>query len=201
MKTKLAVALAGGAALMVALTACEGDDGSEETEAWARQVCSESQRQVTKIRSASAAITEASEGDETPKEVQEVDSTAFQDISEAYAALADTVRKAGEPPVEDGATLRRDAVRELNSISDAYGELKETIDGLDTSDQAEFAEGLTGIAERLRQLGESGDEALSELQQGELGEAMAQQPGCQSATASPNEDGQNAGGQNEDGGN
>jgi hypothetical protein len=184
-KTKLAVGFA--LSLTLALSACTGggDDGGEETEAWAREVCGQVGPQVQKIRDASAAITEASEGDETPKEVQEADSAAFKDISDAYAALAETVQQAGVPPVDNGERLRRDAVEELNDISDSYAELQDTIDGLDTSDQAEFAEGLTDIADRLSELGASGDEALRELQDGELGEAMAQERGCQSPTAQP----------------
>jgi hypothetical protein len=191
-KTKLAVARRGCAALTfalslsLALSACSGggDDGGEETEAWAQRVCGDMRPQVERIQSANAAITEASEGDESPKEVQEADSAAFADVSDAYAALAQTVERAGDPPAENGPRLRRDAVAELNDISDAYGELQETIDGLDTSDRAAFAEGLAGIAERLSELGQSGDDALSQLQEGELGEAMAQQRGCQSLSAS-----------------
>jgi hypothetical protein len=179
-KSKLGIALAGCAALTVTLSGCGNDDNSEETEAWARQVCDQLQPQVEKIQDASAAITEASEGDKSPEQVQEADSAAFGDISDAYAALASTVQDAGEPPVEEGARLRREAVNELTDISDSYGELQDTIDGLDTSDRSEFADGLTGIADRLAELGESGDEALSELQSGDLGEAMAEQPDCQS---------------------
>ncbi len=185
MKRKLGVALAGCAALTLTLSGCGGDDNGEETEAWARRVCGELQPQVEKIQDASAAITEASEGDKSPEEVQEADSAAFGDISDAYAALATAVQDAGEPPVDDGARLRREAVAELTDISESYGELQETIDGLDTSDRSEFADGLTGIADRLAELGESGDEALSELQSGELGEAMAEQPGCQSPSPEP----------------
>ncbi|MGP3966414.1 small secreted protein [Streptomyces sp. 6N223] len=174
--------------LSLSLAACGGgDDGSDETEAWARQVCNEMRPHVKRIQSANAAITEASESDAAPKELQQADSTAFQDVSEAYTALAETVQRAGDPPVEDGPRLRRNAVTELNDISDSYTDLKDTIDGLETSDRAAFAEGLGGIAERLGQLSESSDRALHDLQEGELGEAMAQQPGCQSlsATAQP----------------
>lgn len=184
MNKKLAVVLSGCAVLSLTLTACGGDSG-QETDDWARSVCDEVQPQVRKIQDANLAIAEASEGDRSADEVREADAAAFQDISEAYAALASAVDEAGDPPVEDGEQLREDAVSELNGISDAYDGLRETIEELDSSDQGEFAEGLKGIAEQLEQLGQSGDDALSELQSGELGEAMARQEGCQSPGATP----------------
>jgi hypothetical protein len=172
--------------MVLTLSACGGgDDNGEETEAWARRVCNELQPEVERIQSAGEAITEASEGEQSPRQVQEADSAAFQDISEAYRNLAATVDDAGDPPVDEGPRLRRQAVAELTSLSRSYGELQDTIDGLNTSDQAEFAEGLTGIADQLAELGESGDEALGELQSGELGEAMAGQRGCQASSATP----------------
>ncbi|MGP4110421.1 small secreted protein [Streptomyces sp. 4N509B] len=185
MKTKLSVASV-GCGVLLALTACGGgDDGGEEREAWAREICAQLQPQVERIQSASAAITEVSEGDAPPREIKETDSTAFQEISEAYGALATVVQRAGDPPVENGPALRRDAVEELNGISDSYAELKDTMDGLETSDRAAFAEGLSGIAEQLGDLSESGNDALTALEEGELGEAMAEQRGCQSPPAQP----------------
>jgi hypothetical protein len=181
---KLAVTLSGCATLVaLTLSACGGDDG-DETDEWARNVCEQLQPQVERIEAANAAITEASEGNRSPEEVQEADSTAFQDVSDAYAALADAVDQAGDPPVDNGAELRENAVGALRGLSDSYAELKQSIDELDTSDQGEFAEGLRGIADQLQELGQSGDEALSELQTGELQEAMDRQEGCRSPSAS-----------------
>ncbi|WP_059010593.1 hypothetical protein [Streptomyces specialis] len=184
MNKKLAVTLSGCATLVaLTLSACGGDSG-DDTDEWARNVCEQLQPQVERIEAANAAITEASEGNRSPEEVQEADSTAFQDVSDAYAALADAVDQAGDPPVDNGAELRENAVGALRGLSDSYAELKQDIDGLDTSDQGEFAEGLRGIADQLQELGQSGDEALSELQTGELQEAMGRQEGCRSPSAS-----------------
>ncbi|WP_326598292.1 small secreted protein [Streptomyces sp. NBC_01803] len=192
MNKKLAVTLSGCATLVVlTLSAC-GGDGGDDTDEWARNVCEQLQPQVERIEAANAAITEASEGNRSAEEVREADSTAFQDVSDAYAALADAVDEAGDPPVDNGTELRENAVTALRGLSDSYAELKESIDGLDTSDQGDFAEGLRDIAEQLQALGQSGDEALSELQSGELGEAMSRQEGCRgpsaSASASPEEE-------------
>ncbi|TDC79399.1 small secreted protein [Streptomyces hainanensis] len=175
---KLALVLTSSAALMVTLSAC-GDDSGAQTDEWAKNVCDEVQPQVSQIQAANAAITDASAGDRAPADVQAADSAAFQDISAAYASLADAVDAAGDPPVDEGAQLRQDAVSELRAISESYAALQETVDGLDTSDQAAFADGLQGVAGQLQELGQSGDEALNELQSGELGQAMARQEGCQ----------------------
>ncbi|SOD63182.1 hypothetical protein SAMN06297387_109125 [Streptomyces zhaozhouensis] len=180
---KLPVALSGCAAVVLTLTACGGDDG-EKADEWAQSVCDQVQPQVERIQQANTAIAEASDGSRSPEEVQEADSEAFQHISDAYGALADAVDSAGDPPVDDGERLREEAVTELRGISDSYGQLRETIDGLDTSDQGAFAEGLQDIAGQLQELGESGDEALNELQSSDVGEAMARQDGCQSPPAS-----------------
>ncbi|MCF6522585.1 small secreted protein [Streptomyces sp. JJ36] len=177
MNKKLAAALAGGAALALALTGC-GDDKGKETEAWAKDVCQDVKPQVRKIQQANESINQASEEKQSPKEVQKADSAAFQDISEAYKALAKAVDAAGDPPVDDGATLRKNAVKELNGLSTEYGELKKTVDEMDTGDQSKFADGLQDLAERLGKLGKSGDKSLQKLQSGELGAAMAEQPGC-----------------------
>ncbi|MFD7510209.1 small secreted protein [Streptomyces sp. NPDC059853] len=191
-----AVRWSGGAALALALTltGC-GSDDSAKTDEWAKAVCDRMQPEVEKIRSASASITEASEGGKPAAEVQQADSAAFQEISDAYASLATIVNDAGDPPVDNGAQLRQDAVGELNSISESYAGLKTSVDELNPDDVSAFSDGLKDIAGQLSTLGQSGDEALSELQSGELGQAMAKQEGCQSAPAGgpgggdPEEDG------------
>ncbi|WP_431783910.1 small secreted protein [Streptomyces chumphonensis] len=185
MNRKLALVLSTGAVLAMTMTGC-GDDTDAETRAWAEKVCGEVEPQVEKIQNANETIAEASEADASSAEVQEADSAAFQQLSEAYGSLADAIDEAGDPPVEDGAELRENAVGELDDISTAYADLKKRIDGLDTEDQSAFADGLAGIAEELQQLGRSGDEALSTLQSGELGQAISEQEGCQRpVTASP----------------
>ncbi|KPC88036.1 small secreted protein, partial [Streptomyces sp. NRRL F-6602] len=78
-----------------------------------------------------------------------------------------------------------DAVKELNGISTAYGDLKKQVDDLDTGDQGEFADGLKDIAGELSKISKSGNEALEKLQSGEVGEAMKNQESCKSSTTSP----------------
>jgi hypothetical protein len=177
---KLAAALSGGAALLLTLTGC-GDDGAK-TNAWAERDCGHVKPQVRKIRSANSSITQVSQSQKSPEDVQKADAEAFQNISEAYDALADAIDKAGVPPVDDGEKLQKDAVRELRRLAGRYDEITKTVKSLDTEDQAKFASGLKGVAEDVKKFGKNGDEALQKLQSGELREAMAKQPGCQKSS-------------------
>jgi hypothetical protein len=187
--------------LVLTLTACGGDDSAERTEEWAKNVCDQVQPQVARIQAANEAIAQASESEGEPAEVQAVYSSSYEELSGAFESLADAVDGAGDPPVSEGEELRTDAVAELNGLSESYEELKTASDELDTSDRAKFAEGLRGMVGQLEALGQSGDEALAELQSGELGEAMARQKGCQSPAPTPGGDGGEDGGEEgEDGG-
>lgn len=187
---KLVAALSGGAALVVALTGCGGGGGESDKKAndWAKTVCDEVQPQLKKIQSANASIQAASD-EQDSKKLQQTDSKAFKDISEAYTALGKAVQDAGPPPVDNGEKIQKQAVKELNSTSQAYKDLQTAVDKLDTSDKAKFAAGLNDIADQLNKLSSSGDQALKKLQEGKVGKAMAKQPGCQkpkgTSTASP----------------
>ncbi|MFZ4135262.1 MULTISPECIES: small secreted protein [Streptomyces] len=184
MNKKLAAALSGGAVLAMALTGC-GDDKEEKLDAWAKQVCDDVQPQAKKISDANAAIQEQTSDNSSPEDVQKTDSKAFGDMSAAYKAIGSAVNKAGAPPVDDGEKTKNDAVKELNGISTAYGDLKKQVDALDTGDQGEFADGLKDIAGELSKISKSGNEALEKLQSGEVGEAMKNQESCKSSTTSP----------------
>ncbi|GAA2538205.1 hypothetical protein GCM10010398_25980 [Streptomyces fimbriatus] len=184
MNKKLAAALSGGAVLVLALTGCGSDDGNEKLDAWAKEVCDAVQPQARKIESANAAIQKETSDNSTPEEVQKADSKAFQDMSEAYKAIGAAVSGAGAPDVEDGEKKLSNAVKELNGISASYASLKKQVDGLDTDDQAKFADGLKDIATELDKLSKSGNDALNDLEEGEVGEAMARQASCKTATAS-----------------
>ncbi|MFC5854972.1 small secreted protein [Streptomyces chlorus] len=180
---KLAAALSGGAVLVLALTGCGGDNNNnEKLNSWADQVCGAVQPQAKKIQAANAAIQKETSDNSTPEEVQKTDSKAFQDMSDAYKAIGAAVTKAGAPDVENGEKKQTDAVKELNSISASYASLKKQVDGLGTDDQAKFADGLKGIATELDKLSKSGNDALKTLEEGEVGEAMARQASCKTAT-------------------
>ncbi|MEU6662586.1 small secreted protein [Streptomyces sp. NPDC046821] len=182
---KLAAALSGGAVLVLALSGCSSDNGNEKLNSWAKSVCDAVQPQAKKIEDANAAIQKETSDNSKPADVQSTDSQAFQDMSDAYKAIGAAVNKAGAPAVSGGAKKQKDAVKELNDISGSYADLKKQVDKLDTKDQAKFADGLKGIATQLDKLSQSGSDALKKLEEGEVGKAMAKQPTCKSASASP----------------
>ncbi|MEV7103275.1 small secreted protein [Streptomyces atroolivaceus] len=184
MNKKLAAALSGGAVLVLTLSGCSDDDSDNKVNDWAKKVCDQVQPQLQKIANANAAIQQQTADNSKPADVQKTDSAAFQQISQAYKALGAAVQSAGAPPVDGGETTQKEAVKELNASSVAYANLKTKVDGLDTKDQAKFADGLKGIADELNKISTSGDQALKKLQSGEVGAAMAKQKGCQKPTAS-----------------
>ncbi|MEU9202405.1 small secreted protein [Streptomyces sp. NPDC048332] len=183
MNKKLAAALSGGAVLVLTLSGCS-DDSDDKVNDWAKKVCDQVQPQLQKIANANASIQQQTADNSKPADVQETDSAAFQQISQAYKALGTAVDSAGPPPVDDGETTQKEAVKELNASSVAYANLQKKVDALNTKDQAEFADGLKGIADELNKISTNGDQALKKLQSGEVGEAMAKQKGCQKPTAS-----------------
>ncbi|MFE1286281.1 small secreted protein [Streptomyces sp. NPDC058751] len=184
---KLAAALSGGAVLVLALSGCGSseDSGNDKLDSWAKQVCDAVKPQAQKIEEANAAIQKQTSDNSTPEAVQKTDAQAFQDMSDAYKAIGAAVDNVGPPDVEDGKTKQANAVKELNDISASYAALKTQVAKLDTKDQAKFAEGLKGIATQLGKLSQSGNDALKKLEEGEVGQAMAQQQSCKSAAGSP----------------
>ncbi|MFF3505298.1 small secreted protein [Streptomyces sp. NPDC003247] len=184
---KLAAALSGGAVLVLALSGCSSsdDDGNKELDAWAKKVCDALPAQDAKVDAANEAIKQAATDNNAPANVQKTDSQAFQDMSDAYKALAQAVQKAGTPPgVEDGKKKQQAAVTALNDLSASYADLKTQVDALDTKDQAKFADGLQDIATDLGALSQSGNTALKNLEQGDVKTAMAQQASCKKVAAS-----------------
>ncbi|GAA3801393.1 hypothetical protein GCM10022403_039610 [Streptomyces coacervatus] len=186
MNKKLAAALSGGAVLVLALSACTSDNkGNDKLDAWAKQVCDAVQPQAKKIEAANAAIQKETSDNSTPDQVRKTDAQAFQDMSDAYKAIGDAVQKAGAPDVDSGAKKQTDAVKELDGIAASYASLKKQVDGLNVKDQAKFADGLKGIATSLDKLSTSGNDALKNLEEGDVGKAMAKQASCKSASAAP----------------
>ncbi|WP_329365822.1 small secreted protein [Streptomyces sp. NBC_01483] len=186
MNKKLAAALSGGAVLVLALSACSSGSSTKDDklDPWAKQVCDAVQPQVQKIAAANTAIQKETTDQSAPADVQKADSKGFQDISDAYKAMAAAIEKAGPPDVDSGKTKQENAVKELNALSASYADLGKQSDVLNTKDQAKFADGLDGVAKQLEKLSKTGTDALKELEAGDVGKAMARQVSCKSASAS-----------------
>jgi Tfp pilus assembly protein PilP len=114
---KLVAALSGGAVLVLALSGCSSDDTNDKLNSWAKQVCDDVQPQIKKIAAANASIQKETSDDSAPEDVQRADSQGFQDISDAYKAMATAIQTAGAPDVEDGEKKQKAAVAELNQLS------------------------------------------------------------------------------------
>ena len=184
MNKKLAAALSGGAVLVLALSACSSGSSTKDDklDPWAKQVCDAVQPQVQKIAAANTAIQKETTDQSAPADVQKADSKGFQDISDAYKAMAAAIEKAGPPDVDSGKTKQENAVKELNALSASYADLGKQSDVLNTKDQAKFADGLDGVAKQLEKLSKTGTDALKELEAGDVGKAMAKQASCKSAS-------------------
>ncbi len=179
---KLAAALSGGAVLVLALSGCSDDEGNKVDD-WAKTFCDQAKPQIQKRADAHQIIISTA-ADSKPAEIQAADSKAFQDIANADRALAKAVESAGAPPVDNGEKIKQDAIKELNETAVAYEGLKKQVDALDPSNQQKFADGLQNVANGLTKIEKMDQNALAKLEEGELGEAMAKQPGCQKPTAS-----------------
>ncbi|MFD5105005.1 small secreted protein [Streptomyces cinereoruber] len=182
MNKKLAAALSGGAVLVLALSGCSGDEGNKVDD-WAKTFCDQAKPQIQKRADAHQIIISTA-ADSKPAEIQAADSKAFQDIADADRALAKAVESVGAPPVENGEKIKQDAVKELNETAVAYEGLKKQVDALDPSNQQKFADGLQNVANGLTKIEKMDQQALAKLEEGDLGKAMAKQPGCQKPTVS-----------------
>lgn len=188
MNKKLTAALSGGAVLLLALTGCTSDEGNPELDAWAKKVCDAVPAQNAKISAAYVAITKAAKDTtSTPKELQQADSEAFQDLADGYKARASLISNAGAPPgVKDGAKVQQDVVKKLTALSAAYGDLKKRVDGLDTKNQAKFASGLKDVSAEMKQVEtqrKSAVDALKTLESGDTKKALTSQEGCKQAAS------------------
>ncbi|MGW6459202.1 small secreted protein [Streptomyces sp. NPDC055078] len=184
MNKKLAVALSGGAVLVLALSGCSSDEDKFTVDDWAKKYCDQAQPQIKKQAGAEQLI-RSTASDGKPADIQAADSKAFQDLSDVNKSLAAAFRAAGTPPVDNGEQLVKDAAVELDVNSTSYIDLKKQVDALDAQNQQKFADGLQPVADGLAKI-EQNQSARNKLRTGETGNAMAKQPGCKpAASASP----------------
>ncbi|MEV7276851.1 small secreted protein [Streptomyces sp. NPDC093111] len=183
MNKNLAATLSGCAVLVLALSGCSDDKGDKVND-WAKTFCDQAQPQIQKRADANQLIISTA-ADSKPVTIKAADSKAFADIAAADRALAKAVESAGAPPVDNGEKIQQDAIKELNATAVAYEGLKKQVDSLDTANQQKFADGLKVVSENLGKIQNMDQDAVAKLQAGELGQAMAKQPGCQTPSVSP----------------
>ncbi|MER5771161.1 small secreted protein [Streptomyces sp. NPDC001985] len=176
MKKKLAVALSGGAVLVLALSGCSGDEDTFTVDDWAKKYCDAAKPQIKKEADAEQLI-RATASDGKPGDIQTADSKAFQDLSDVYKGYAAAFRSAGTTPAEGGEQLVKNAAAEYDANAASYLDLKKQVDELDVDDQQKFADGLQPVADGLAKI-EQNKNAREKLLASETGKAMLKQPGC-----------------------
>ena len=182
MVTKKWLRLAAPAALLaLGVTACSSGNGAK-LDAWAKTVCGGLQDPVQQSNTA-LADTGAVKTGETPKALQTRLTADFGSLATANTRIAQAVQQAGAPATDNGAQTQADAVTELNQAAGGYTKVQQTVQSLPSGDQAKFAAGLKGVSDQVQQLAELSTAALQKLQTGEMGTALAKQPGCKSVSA------------------
>jgi hypothetical protein len=178
---RLAVALSGGAVLVLALSGCSSDD-EPTVDDWAKKYCDQAKPQIQKQADVEELIRQTA-SDGKPADIQAADSKAFQDLSDVNKAFAAAFRSAGDTPIEADRPLVDATAAELDANSLAYLELKKQVDALDVNNQQKFADGLKPVVDGLAKI-EQNQAAWNKLRASETGRAMAKQPGCQPVSPS-----------------
>ncbi|MFC1410756.1 small secreted protein [Streptacidiphilus sp. N1-12] len=182
MVTKIWLRLAAPAALVaLGVTGC-GSGNGPAVEAWAKSVCQGMQSPVQQANAA-LADTGAVKPGETPKALQTRLAADFGALATANTQIAQAVQKAGAPKVANGAETQADALSELDQAAGGYTKVQQSVQALSVTDQAKFAASLKGVGDQVQQLAELSTSALQKLQTGDLGAALAKQPGCKSVSA------------------
>lgn len=179
MVTKKWLRLAAPAALLAfGATAC-GSGSGPQLDGWAKSLCEGVQSPVQQSNVA-LADTGALKPGETPQALQTRLAADLGALAAANTQIAQAVQKAGAPNVTNGAQTQADAVTELNQAAGGYTTVQHAVQALVVSDQAKFAASLKGVGDQVQRLAEQSTSALQTLQTGDLGTALAKQPGCKS---------------------
>ncbi|OKI24490.1 hypothetical protein [Streptomyces sp. CB03911] len=176
MNKRLLAVPALGALLAFGAVGCGGDD-SAQLNAWATSVCDSAKEPIAQAQAALADTGQVKEG-EGPADLQKRLSDDVARLARTNQQIAEAIDKAGAPKVDKGGNLQKDAVDELNKAAQGYLEVQKKLDGLPNTDQAKFADALRSVGDQVQQLATLSTQAQSKLQSGDLGAAMAKQPGC-----------------------
>ncbi|MFB7473014.1 hypothetical protein [Kitasatospora sp. NPDC056184] len=185
MNKRLLAVPALGALLAFGAVGC-GDDNSKQLESWAAKVCGAAKDPIAQAQTALADTGQVKTG-EVPADLQKRLSADIGQLAKTNQDIAAAIDGAGAPKVDDGGTLQKDTVAELNKAADGYLDVQKKLSELTVDDQSKFADGLRSVGDQIRQLSALSTQAQGKLQRGDLGAAMAKQEGCKpgSAAAAP----------------
>ncbi|WP_371480747.1 small secreted protein [Kitasatospora sp. NBC_00315] len=173
-----------GALLALGAVGCGGDNSAQQN-AWATGVCDAAKDPIAQAQAA-LGDTGQVKAAEVPADLQKRLSADVARLAKTNQQIAEAIDKAGAPKVDNGAGLQKDAVDELNRAAQGYLDVQKKLDALPTTDQAKFADGLRSVGDQVQQLATLSTQAQNKLQTGELGAAMAKQPGCKPVPAGAN---------------
>ncbi|BFV58446.1 hypothetical protein KCMC57_up35500 [Kitasatospora sp. CMC57] len=169
-----------GLLLAAAAVGCGGGNDTAALDSWAKKVCDSVQAPIGQSQTALADTAKVVPG-EAPPELQQRLATDLGVLAATDQQLADAISKAGAPKTEGGATVQQGAVDELKKASQGYLEVQQKLTALPNTEQAKFADGLRSIGDQIQRLAQQSTAALTKVQSGELGTALAKQPGCKAA--------------------
>lgn len=164
--------------LMLALgaVACGGSD-TAALDSWAKKVCDSAQSPIAQSQTA-LADTGKVVPEEAPAELQQRLAADLGTLATTNQELADAISKAGAPKIDNGAKVQQAAVDELRKAAQGYLDVQQKLTALPNTERARFADGLRSVGDQVKRLAQQSTAALNQLQSGELGTAIAKQPGC-----------------------
>ncbi|MGA5702086.1 hypothetical protein [Peterkaempfera bronchialis] len=178
MKIKLLALPAAGVLLALGATACS--DNTAQLESWAKAVCDAAKNPISQANAALADTGRVKQG-ESPDQLRKRLSGDIAVLGQANRQIAAAVDAAGAPKIDNGSGLQQQAVDELGRAAAGYQEVQKKVDALPTGDQAKFADGLKSVGDQVQQLAQLSSSAIAKVQTGDLGQAIAKQPGCKTA--------------------
>ncbi|WP_405018279.1 hypothetical protein OHV05_15990 [Kitasatospora sp. NBC_00070] len=192
LEKRLWAAPALGLLLAVGAVGCGGGNDTAALDSWAKKVCDSAQSPIAQSQTALADTDKVLPG-EQPAELQQRLAADLGVLAATNQQLAEAISKAGEPKIDGGAAAQQGAADELKKAAQGYLDAQQKLTALPTTEQAKFADALRSVGDQVQRLAQQSTAGLNKLQSGELGTAMAKQPGCKpAAKTSPSPSGSTA---------
>lgn len=178
---------AGIASMTLATAACGGSNGgssggsSVSADSWARSVCTSFQTWTGALSKQPEALQNPT-GSLTNQQIKDELSSYLGSAVRATQTLADSIRSAGSPAVENGSAAAAELASGLQPIQRSFEDAKSKVDAASTTDAESFKSALDAVG---TQLNSSGDQAKSSFDSiskkysgGALDRAFTSEPAC-----------------------
>ena len=121
-----------------------------------------------------------SSGTPTPEDVKSALSAYLTAAVQDTQTLVTQIQAMGPPDVDGGSDVHAQVVAALNSVSTLFQNALTSVQGLDTTNPAQMATALQGLATTLQQGSKDISDAFGSIQTGEFATAAQNIPACQS---------------------